>query len=234
MPLRQHGPQSFLFCPWVGWGNHKHLFNLVHTFLQVSSANWWSANGICENHRQLCVNWWTLDWYWLNVPCDYVWPDMKRHKLGFTWVTSNARAKAATAICAAKRDCCCALSWQTDLLRHLFSIFFPDLCRAKGSRFWLGVWGQSSAAVRFCCNCPRPFAVNQAWIINSVLFHVASAAYYMFPMEDMYGQNLCVARGPAGTGNEKLKEWQPWGLQLIICHAWELGPWPNSFSNPKS
>lgn len=39
----------------------------IHFFkFQVPTV--WSANGICENHRQLCANWWTLDWYWLSVP----------------------------------------------------------------------------------------------------------------------------------------------------------------------
>ena len=144
MPLRQHGPQSFLFCPWVGWGNHKHLFNLVHTFLQVSSANWWSANGICENHRQLCVNWWTLDWYWLNVPCDYVWPDMKRHKLGFTWVTQmlvqrqrqpSVQLRGIAVAPSPGRPTCCA-------------IFFPSFSRTyAGQRVPVSGWGCGGKAL---------------------------------------------------------------------------------------
>ena len=47
------------------------------------------------------------------------------------------------------------------------------------------------------------------------------------------GQNACVARVPREHSTES-KAWGFWALgKLIVSLAWELGPWPNSLSNPK-
>ena len=67
---------------------------------------------------------------------------------------------------------------------------------------------------------------------NNMITHDSSTVF-------LWPKRMCCPWPRGNIQREDKKTWQAWGFwllgKLIVCNAWELGPWPNSHTpNPKT
>ena len=149
--------------------------------------------------------------------CDCVWTDMKRHKqssASLEWLQislvqrhwqPSVQLRGIAAAPSPGRPTRCA---------KLFPSYSGHM-HGEGFPFLVGCGrGQSSAAVRFCRNWPPPFAVNQAWTINSVLVGICVVRQVQhFVLCTLLGMNL-MSRCPAVLRGNAFQAW---------CFCWCFG-----------
>ena len=130
-------------------------------------------------------------------------------------------------------------NWKTDgcpkwLVCLLIALTRCTTCakNAVGPMGWplkFGSWSQSR--LRYLRNLCVEKKCSDISVFQ-YLYHIWTYVLFMFTAKTC----VLVARRPRGNIQREAKDkWRGRILgigKLIVCHAWELSPWPNSLSNP--